>query len=90
MIAAARPIQRPADAKLLAIDSHGTLEHWPRRCWTTLLDPGDLVVANDAATLPASLQGMHVPSRASIEVRLAQRRSPDGLRPSSVATTPRP
>src|SRR5262249_46237668 len=32
---------------------------------------GDLVVANDAATLPASLQGVHVPSGDPIEVRLA-------------------
>ena len=33
------------------------------------------VVANDAATLPASLRGVHVPSGAPIEVRLAGRRS---------------
>lgn len=33
--------------------------------------PGDLVVANDAATLPASLHGTHSASGEPIEVRLA-------------------
>ncbi len=36
---------------------------------------GDVVVANDAATLPASLTGSHEPTGAAIEVRLAGRRS---------------
>jgi S-adenosylmethionine:tRNA ribosyltransferase-isomerase len=40
-----------------------------------LLRPGDLVIANDAATLPASLRGTHVPTGGPIEVRLAGRRS---------------
>jgi S-adenosylmethionine:tRNA ribosyltransferase-isomerase len=39
------------------------------------LRPGDLLVANDAATLPASLQGQHLSSKAAIEVRLAGRHS---------------
>ena len=38
-------------------------------------EPGDVVVANDAATLPASLHGVHLPSGAEIEVRLAGRSS---------------
>ena len=75
MIAAASPIQRPREAKLLLIDARGTLVHAPRRCLPDLLRSGDLVVANDAATLPASLAGVHVESGAPIEVRLAQRRS---------------
>jgi S-adenosylmethionine:tRNA ribosyltransferase-isomerase len=36
---------------------------------------GDLVIANDAATLPASLTGRHLPTGGPIEVRLAGRRS---------------
>jgi S-adenosylmethionine:tRNA ribosyltransferase-isomerase len=40
-----------------------------------VLRPGDLVIANDAATLPASLQGEHLASGRAIEVRLAGRRS---------------
>src|SRR5204863_5016763 len=35
----------------------------------------DLVVANDAATLPASLMGTHAPTGQAIEIRLAGRRS---------------
>ena len=35
--------------------------------------PGDLVIANDAATLPASLQGTHCASGEPIEVRLSAR-----------------
>jgi S-adenosylmethionine:tRNA ribosyltransferase-isomerase len=77
MIAASEPVQRRADAKLLLIRSGGSIEHWPRSALVSLLDPGDLVVANDAATLPASLFGTHLPSGRSIEVRLAGRESLD-------------
>jgi S-adenosylmethionine:tRNA ribosyltransferase-isomerase len=51
-----------------------------------LLRPGDLVVANDAATLPASLKGRHVQSGRFVEVRLAGRRSlaPEGIRECTV------
>lgn len=82
MIPATRPIQRPADAKLLAIDAGGRISHWPRAKFAELLRPGDLVVANDAATLPASLTGVHVRTGKAIEVRLAQRGSldPDDVR----------
>ena len=75
MIAADRAIQRSPEAKLLAIDSHGFLRHVPRESFVEFLRPGDLLVANDAATLPASLQGTHVTSGSAIEVRLAGRRS---------------
>ena len=75
MIAADHPIQRPADAKLLVIDERGRIHHARRDAFVDYLRPGDLVVANDAATLPASLAGTHLRSGATIEVRLAGRRS---------------
>jgi S-adenosylmethionine:tRNA ribosyltransferase-isomerase len=76
MIAAAtQPVQRPAGAKLLAVDALGRLAHLPRSALVDRLRAGDLVVANDAATLPASLQGTHLPSGRPVEVRLAGRRS---------------
>jgi S-adenosylmethionine:tRNA ribosyltransferase-isomerase len=75
MIAAAgRPAGSPAQAKLLIADACGRLSHAPRHV-IDVLRPGDLVIANDAATLPASLQGEHLPSGRAIEVRLAGRRS---------------
>ena len=77
MIAAAEPVQRPADARLLYVRRTGALEHRPRAALASLLLPGDLVVANDAATLPASLTGVHVRTGRSIEVRLAGRRTLD-------------
>jgi S-adenosylmethionine:tRNA ribosyltransferase-isomerase len=82
MLPATRPIQRPADAKLLVIDAGGRISHWPRAKFVELLERGDLVVANDAATLPASLAGVHVRTGKAIEVRLAQRASldPDDVR----------
>ena len=46
-----------------------------RPAFVDCLRPGDLVVANDAATLPASLHGTHVPTGEPIEVRLAGRRT---------------
>lgn len=75
MIAADRPVQRPPEAKLLVIDAHGEITHAPRARFVEFLRPGDLVIANDAATLPASLHGEHVPSGGAVEVRLAGRRS---------------
>ena len=47
------------------------MRHLPRTELASLLSPGDLVVANDAATLPASLHGTHCPSGEPLEVRLA-------------------
>jgi S-adenosylmethionine:tRNA ribosyltransferase-isomerase len=81
MIAAGRPVQRPIDAKLLVVDRQGRLTHARRSKLVDLLRPGDLVIANDAATLPASLGGVHAPSGAEIEVRLAGRSS---LRPKDI------
>ena len=77
MIAASRPVQRPSDAKLMVIDAHGAIAHRARASLAELLGPGDVVVANDAATLPASLAGVHAPTGAPIEIRLAQRASLD-------------
>jgi S-adenosylmethionine:tRNA ribosyltransferase-isomerase len=64
-------------AKLLVVRPDRRIEHWRRSSLPDLLQPGDLVVANDAATLPASLPGTHVPSGRTVEVRLAGRRSLD-------------
>ena len=60
----------------------GRSRHAPRAAFVEFLRPGDLVIANDAATLPASLRGEHVPSGGPVEVRLAGRRSlaPDDVR----------
>jgi S-adenosylmethionine:tRNA ribosyltransferase-isomerase len=73
--AADRPIQRRAEAKLLVVDAFGRITHAPRNGLIDRLRPGDLVVANDAATLPASLRGTHLPGGCPVEVRLAGRRS---------------
>jgi S-adenosylmethionine:tRNA ribosyltransferase-isomerase len=75
MIAADRPIQRPLQAKLLVVDAHGNLTHAHRAAFVDFLRPDDLLIANDAATLPASLTGIHAQSGGPIEVRLAGRRS---------------
>lgn len=69
------PVQRAPQAKLLWVDAAGRIAHTQRAHLADLLRPGDLVVANDAATLPASLSGTHGPTGAPVEVRLAGRRS---------------
>lgn len=69
MIAADRPDRR--SGKLLAIDAHGAMRHLSRADLASLLGPGDVVIANDAATLPASLHGTHAKSNEPIEIRLA-------------------
>ena len=71
MIPACVPFQRPADARLLVVDSGGQIRDLLRSSIPTLLHPGDIVVANDAATLPASIFGVHKRTGRSIEVRLA-------------------
>jgi S-adenosylmethionine:tRNA ribosyltransferase-isomerase len=75
VIAARHPVQRPLDARLLVVSGQGTIAHAARSRLADFLKPGDLVVANDAATLPASLHGVHAPSGAPIEARLAGRSS---------------
>ena len=79
MIAATSSVQRPADAKLLVVDAQRKLIHVPRSAFVEFLRPNDLVIANDAATLPASLTGVHQPSGQQIEVRLAGRPSLDPI-----------
>jgi S-adenosylmethionine:tRNA ribosyltransferase-isomerase len=75
MIAASTPVQRPRGARLLVADSRGRLSHRSRADLAHIFRPGDLVIANDAATLPASLSGRHLPTGREIEVRLAGRNS---------------
>src|SRR5262249_58607649 len=79
---AARPAGPPPQAKLLVVDARGGVTHAPRAALVEFLRAGDLVIGNDAATLPASLRGVHVPSGGPVEVRLAARRSlaPDDVR----------
>ena len=72
---AGRPTQRPPDARLLVVDADGRLHHAMRAELADHLCPGDLLVANDAATIPASLSGVHERSGAAVEIRLAGRRS---------------
>jgi S-adenosylmethionine:tRNA ribosyltransferase-isomerase len=82
VIPASVAAQRPPDMKLLVIDERGAITHRARADVVTLVRADDVVVANDAATLPASLAGVHRPTGGAVEVRLAGR---DSLRPSDVA-----
>jgi S-adenosylmethionine:tRNA ribosyltransferase-isomerase len=68
MIAAERAHREAA--KLLIMDAQGHLRDVPRSKLARLFNPGDLVVANDAATLPASLSGTHLASGEPVEIRL--------------------
>lgn len=81
MIPAAAPVKRAAGAKLMVVRRGAPIEHRPRSDLASVLQPADLVVANDAATLPASLSGTHLPSGAPIEVRLAGWRSHNAALP---------
>src|ERR1044072_364014 len=79
MLAATTARQRPADAKILVVDSQHNILHVPRTAFVDFLRPDDLVIANDAATLPASLSGVHEQTGKTVEVRLAGRRSLDPM-----------
>lgn len=75
MKASTTPLQRPPDARLLVVGHHGELHHAARTRLTQYVCPGDLIVANDAATIPASLGGFHERTGGVIEIRLAGRGS---------------
>ena len=81
MTAATARRPRQHEGQLLVLDESGHLARYTHRQLPALLRAGDLVVANDAATLPASLSGVHVRSGSRIEVRLAGRPS---LSPAAV------
>lgn len=83
MIPASEPVQRSPWAKLLVVESGGQIKHARRTALVDFLCPGDLVIANDAATLPASLSGIHLRTGRAVEVRLAGRRS---LAPGDVSS----
>jgi S-adenosylmethionine:tRNA ribosyltransferase-isomerase len=78
MIAAATSRAPAVDARLLVLTASAQLRHAPRASLTDFLRPGDLVVANDAMTLPASLHGVHLATGAPIELRLAGLQAPAG------------
>ena len=82
MTPAVLPRHGPRGAKLIVVDALGNLTHHAAADLPRLIHPGDLIVANDAATLPASLAGTHVPTGEPVEIRLAGRRS---LAPDAVA-----
>jgi len=75
MIPAAAAVQRPPDARLMVVDASGRVVHKRRADFPALVHSGDVVIANDAATLPASLFGIHVATGRPVELRLAGRRS---------------
>jgi S-adenosylmethionine:tRNA ribosyltransferase-isomerase len=66
---------RLTDARLLVVDRNGELRHTARARLADEFSAGDLVVANDAATIPASLRGVHLPSGEPLEIRLAARQT---------------
>jgi S-adenosylmethionine:tRNA ribosyltransferase-isomerase len=74
--AAAWPREDPLAERLLVIDpAKGTFDDAQVRDLPGRLRAGDLVVVNDAATLPASLMG-RTEAGAPVEVRLAARHGP--------------
>jgi S-adenosylmethionine:tRNA ribosyltransferase-isomerase len=77
MIVAPSPNHRRATARILRMDAHGILAHSHRYDLASFIEENDVVIANDAATLPASLRSIHERTGEVIEVRLAARSSLD-------------
>jgi len=75
------PRHGPRRSRLLVVDANGRVTHHAGADLPRFVRPGDLIVANDAATLPASLDATHVRTGKPVEVRLAGRRSlaPDAV-----------
>jgi len=69
------PRHGPRRAKLLVVDARGRITHHAAVDLPRFSRRGDLIVANDAATLPASFAATHVRTGEPVEIRLAGRRS---------------
>jgi S-adenosylmethionine:tRNA ribosyltransferase-isomerase len=78
MLAAATSRAPAVDARLLVLTASAELSHARRSSLVEFLRPGDLMVANDAMTLPASLHGVHLATGGPIELRLAGLQAPAG------------
>jgi S-adenosylmethionine:tRNA ribosyltransferase-isomerase len=85
MRAASQAKRDSPHARLLVVRPNRQIQHWQRSALPELLVRGDLLVANDAATLPASLPGVHLPTGRTIEVRLAGRHCLDHERVNEFA-----
>jgi len=77
MRAASEPVQRRPASRLLLLTATGEVVHAYRHDLARFVRADDVIVANDAATLPASLAAIHARSGERIEIRLAARRSLD-------------
>ena len=75
------PRHGPRRAHLLVVDARGRITHHSAADLPRFVHRGDLIVVNDAATLPASLAATHVRTGDPVEIRLAGRRSlaPDAV-----------
>lgn len=78
MRAATTPRHGPLGARLLVVDEEGRVGHHTVSDLPGLVREHDVLVANDAATLPASLAGVHEPTGDPIELRLAAPRHSPG------------
>jgi len=78
---AALPRHGPGRTKLLLVDARGRITHHAAADLPHFISRGDLIVTNDAATLPASFAATHVSTGEPVEIRLAGRRSlaPDAV-----------
>lgn len=75
------PRRGPRRVQLLVVDADGQVTHHAAADLPRFIRRGDLIVVNDAATLPASLAATHVRTGERVEIRLAGRRSlaPDAV-----------
>ena len=77
MIAATAPRGRGEAPRVLVVNADGVIRHATRDALLDLTRAGDVVVANDAFTAPASLDAVHERSGTPFELRLAGLRSHD-------------
>ena len=89
MIAADRPDRRVRAAARPSMRD-GRMRHLPRAALAALFSPGDLVVANDAATLPASLHGTHRAERRADRGPARRLASRSATRPASSRSSSAP
>jgi S-adenosylmethionine:tRNA ribosyltransferase-isomerase len=71
-IATSSRLHRSFETKLMVIEENLNLIHDNLDALTVYIGAGDVIVVNNASTLPSSFPGFHVSSHEFIEVRLVQ------------------
>ncbi|MHA1990624.1 MAG: S-adenosylmethionine:tRNA ribosyltransferase-isomerase [Candidatus Hodarchaeales archaeon] len=71
-IATSSRLRKSLETKLMVIDENSNVIHDNLEALIDYINAGDVIVVNNASTLPSSFSGFHIKSHELIEIRLVQ------------------